>query len=142
MDVEEVVESGQPVVLFDGECSLCTGVVRFIVERDSDKVFRFAPLQSGLGEKLLEREGMETDSYSTFVLVEGGTVYTRSAAALHLLEHLGTGWRLVAELLKLVPGPVRDFFYGLVARSRYRVFGRKESCMVPDEELKERFLDW
>lgn len=129
-----------PIVLFDGVCNLCNGVVRFTIEHDPDGRFRFAPLQEPAGERLLAEHGIETDRMDTFVLIEDGEAYTRSEAAVRLLQGLGGGWGLLGRVLGLVPRFLRDLGYRLVARSRYRVFGRQDTCMVPGPEVRDRFL--
>lgn len=128
-----------PIVLFDGVCNLCEGVVRFVIERDRAAVFRFAPLQSSEGQRLLAEHGLSSLELSTFVLIEGGRHWTRSDAGLHLVRHLRAPWSWLA-LLRWVPRPLRDAVYGFVARNRYRWFGRKEACLVPGPEWRDRFL--
>ncbi|TSD13871.1 thiol-disulfide oxidoreductase DCC family protein [Haloglomus irregulare] len=127
-----------PVVLFDGVCNFCAWSVRFIHAHD-DGALRFAPLQSGVGTDLLAEHGMATDYFDSLVYIGADGVYTRSAGAVRIARHLDYPYRL-AWLLRLVPEAVRDAGYDLFARIRYDVFGRKESCMVPDAELRERFL--
>jgi len=128
-------------VLFDGVCDLCTGVVRFTIEHDPEDRYRFAPLQEPTGKRLLAEHDLETDRLNTFVLIEGGTAYTRSEAAVRLLQGLGGAWGLLGRVLGLVPRPLRELGYRLVARSRYRVFGRQETCMVPGPEIRDRFIE-
>ena len=128
------------VVLFDGVCNLCNGAVQFIIDRDPQAHFRFAAQQSEPGAALLARVGRPLSGEpDTIVLVEGGRVYERSDAALRIARRLSGAWRLLA-LLRVVPRPLRDAVYGLVARSRYRVFGRSAECRVPTPELRARFL--
>lgn len=129
-----------PIVLFDGVCDLCNGVVRFTIEHDPDGRFRFCPLQTGTGERLLAEHGLETDRLDTFVLIEDGEAYTRSEAAVRLLRGIGGGWGLLGRFLGIIPRLLRDLGYRLVARSRYRVFGRQETCMVPGPDVRDRFL--
>jgi len=128
-------------VLFDGVCNLCNSTVRFIFERDPHGRFRFAAQQSEAGQALLRKHGLlERGSLADSVVVlEGGRTYLESEAALHILCRLGGVWRL-AYALRIVPKPLRDGVYRLVARHRYRIFGRREQCMVPTPELRRRFL--
>lgn len=128
------------VVLFDGVCNLCNGAVRFIIDHDPAGRFRFAALQSDAGRILLERCGLDPDTFDSIVLVEEGACFTRSTAALRIVRRLSGPWWLLAALVVL-PRPLRDFAYDCVARSRYRVFGRRDRCMVPTPELISRFLD-
>ena len=128
------------VLLFDGVCNLCDGTVRFVAKRDSRRVFKFAPLQSEAGKGLLAKFHLSVEDVSTMVLIEGDRVYTESSAALEITKRLRGLWPLVYGLI-VIPKPVRDWAYRIFARNRYRWFGKKESCMIPDAELKERFLE-
>ena len=128
-----------PVVLFDGVCNLCNGVVAFLVPRDTEGRLLFAPLQSDAGQELLARHGMPTEEFDSIVLVEGERAYTKSDAVIRIAELLGWPYRL-ARLGRVLPRGVRDWLYDLVAEHRYAVFGRKDRCMVPDEDVRDRFL--
>lgn len=129
------------MVLFDGHCNLCNGLVRFIIGRDPDHRFQFAALQSPASSRLLgtpaNQIGWEPD---TVVLLEDGRTFTRSAAALRILGGLKSPWPL-AGVFRAVPRPIRDWAYDQVARRRFRLFGRRDECMVPTPELRARFLD-
>lgn len=131
----------ETIVLFDGVCNLCNGTVRFIVRRDPQGHFRFAPQQSEAGRELLRKHGLlETSGMSeSIVVLEGGRVYLESDAVLRILYRLGGAWRLVCALW-VIPKPLRDRAYRFVAHNRYRFFGRLEQCMTPTPELRRRFL--
>lgn len=129
----------EPVVLFDGVCNLCNGVVGFLIPRDPDGRLRFAPLQSEAGQTLLVRHDIPTDELDTLVLVEGGRAYTKSTAAIRIAERLGWPYR-AARIARILPVCVRDRLYDVVADNRYDWFGRKDRCMVPDEDVSDRFL--
>ncbi len=126
-----------PVLLFDGVCNLCNGVVQFVLTQDRRGVLQFASQQSESGEKLLER--YKIPPMQGVVLLEGETAFTGSDAALRLFRHLGGSWGAL-EVLRVFPRPLREFVYGLIARNRYKLFGKRESCMVPRAEWKSRFL--
>lgn len=128
-----------PIVLFDGVCNLCTAWVQFIVPRDQDATLRFAPLQADVGEALLAECGHAETDRESIVLVEDGDCYRKSTAVLRIAAHLDGAWPL-ARYLRVVPRFLRDVVYDLVARSRYTVFGRKTQCMVPSEDIRDRFL--
>lgn len=127
-----------PVVLFDGVCNFCAWSVRFIHAHD-DGALRFAPLQSAVGADLLAQHGMDPDYFDSLVYIGADGVSTKSDGALHIARHLEFPYRL-AWHLRFVPRIVRDAGYDFLARVRYDVFGQKEACMVPDADLRERFL--
>ena len=133
-------DAGQSVVLFDGVCNLCTGSVQFIIRRDPVGRFRFASLQSEVGTQLARHHGLSAEVLHSVVLIEDGHAYERSQAALRIARRLSGGWQLLWSL-RVVPRPIRDAVYDVVARNRYRWFGRKDSCMIPTPELRARFLD-
>ena len=133
-------EIEKPVLLFDGVCNLCNGVVQFVIKRDPDAKFKFSSLQSNMGQQLLQKFQLPTDDFESFVLVEGERYYKKSTAALRLLKKLGKGWQLFYALI-IVPAPIRDFFYSLIANNRYKVFGRTDECWIPTPDLRARFLD-
>jgi predicted DCC family thiol-disulfide oxidoreductase YuxK len=132
------------LVLYDGICALCNRVVRFLLKHDRKDIFRFAPLQSRLAEEVLARHRLTSTALDTVYLIEHygrahERVLSKSDAALHAARLLGGIWR-AASLFRILPCPVRDFFYDLVAGSRYRVFGKYETCPLPDAKERARFL--
>jgi len=129
----------KPILLFDGVCNLCSDGVQFVYERDPDASVRFAPLQSETAEQLLDDVGFEDYDFDTFVLVDGDEYYTKSTAALRVARELDGPTSLLWHL-RYVPRVVRDAVYDVVASSRYSVFGKKDRCMLPTPELRERFL--
>jgi predicted DCC family thiol-disulfide oxidoreductase YuxK len=129
-----------PVLLFDGVCNLCNGAIQFIIPRDPEGTIRFAPLQSTLGTRIQEQAGLSTEDLETVVLVEDGVAYTKSDAAIRVGERLGGIYRLLS-LGRLVPRGLRDRIYDFVADNRYDWFGRKDQCMIPDEDVSDRFLE-
>lgn len=131
--------SEHPIILFDGICNLCSGSVSFIIKRDQDGVFKFTPLQSEAGARLIEKYNIQEKGLETFVLVENGNAYTRSTAALRVLRRLGGHWGFLYGFI-MIPTPLRDAVYNFIARNRYKWFGRKDECMVPGPEIRSRFL--
>ena len=131
--------SSHPILLFDGVCNLCNGVVQFIITRDHKAIFRFASLQSDIGQSLLIQYGLPIDEINTIVLIENGQAYTHSTAALKMASHLGIFW-IWTKLLWLFPAFFRDWVYSGVAKNRYRWFGKQETCLLPKAEWKGRFL--
>ena len=135
-----------PILLYDGVCGLCNRLVQFILRRDRHVVFRFASLQSPLAAQILTRHGANPADLDTVYVVlnhqqPGESLLPRSDAVLFILAHLGGIWRACALVLKLLPRSIRDVPYRVVARNRYRIFGRYDSCPVPTEATRARFLD-
>ena len=128
-----------PVVLFDGVCNFCAASVQFIIRRDPQALFRFAAYQSDAVKSLCAQHGVDAGALDTFALIVDGKALFRSDAALATATRLGGLWRLLA-VFRLVPRAVRDAVYRLIAHNRYRWFGRRESCMVPDADVRRRFL--
>lgn len=130
---------GHAVVLFDGVCNLCNGAVQFIVRRDPAAYFQFASMGSAAALQVLGAAPIPDPLPDSVILVENGGVFTRSTAALRIARRLTFPWP-VAYALVVIPRPLRDLIYDLVARYRYRVFGRRDHCMIPGPGLRERFL--
>ena len=127
------------IILFDGVCNFCNGSVNFIIERDTEKYFKFAPLQSEIGQKLLNEHGIDKTVTDSVVLIENNKVYTRTTAVLRIAKRLSGAWRFFYGFI-IVPSFIRDVLYKLFAKNRYKTFGRQEACMVPTPEIRERFL--
>jgi len=127
-----------PILFFDGVCGLCSRAVDFVIARDPQGVFRFAPLQSETARAMLSPS--DIDDLDTMVIVTEEGTFRRSSAAVRILWNLGPLWKVCGWLLWAVPRPLRDFGYKIVAKSRYRVFGKHESCRLPTPEERERFL--
>jgi predicted DCC family thiol-disulfide oxidoreductase YuxK len=130
---------GKPVMLFDGVCNLCSFWVRFAIARDAAARLRFAAVQSDLGQDFLRRRNLPTDVFESFYLIEEGRVYEKSAAFLRMVRHLRWPWPLLCAVW-IVPRPLRDWLYDRIARNRYRLFGRRDSCLMPSPEVAGRFL--
>lgn len=134
------VRAGQPIVLFDGVCNFCNGTVQFILARDYEEKFRFAPLQSSAARELLEDCSLPGGRVDTIVLADGEKCFVKSTAALRIARELSGLWPILYVFV-IVPRPLRDWFYDAFAKRRYSWFGKRESCFVPSEELKARFLE-
>ena len=130
----------QPVILFDGVCNLCNGFVQFIIQQDPSGKFKFASLQSAYAREKLAGAAINQSNLDTVVFLHDGKLYTKSTAALKIARHLGNGWSLLYPLVYL-PKFFRDGIYNLIAKNRYKWFGRQESCMLPSPDLSSRFLD-
>lgn len=125
------------IVLFDGVCNLCNKSVQFIIKRDPHSLFSFASLQSDMGKSLAEK--YQLSDVDSVVLIKEDLAYTESSAALEICRHLSSGWKLLT-ILKIIPTFLRDPLYRYIARNRYKWFGKQDSCMLPTEEMKKRFL--
>ncbi len=128
------------ILLFDGVCNLCIGVVNFIIKRDSEQQFKFAALQSEAGQALLMKFGLSTTDINSFVFIFENQCFIKSSAGLHVLKELGGVWKLFYALI-IIPVPIRDYIYSLVVRVRYRLFGKRDTCMIPAPGIKQRFLN-
>lgn len=131
-----------PLLLYDGVCGFCNKSVQMILAKDKRGTMQFAPLQSTLGKEIVARHRLEHIDSVVFVDRSAGKeeIAVRSTAALKIADYLGGWWRLLA-VFKIVPRPLRDFFYDLFAKYRYRFFGKHESCMLPAPEVRARFID-
>lgn len=127
------------IVLFDGVCNLCNGVVQFVLKHDKRDTFHFATLQSEAGQNLLRRHGLPTETFDSFVLVQNDQAWERSDAALQVVRHLGAPWRWLFVFV-ILPKRLRDALYNFVARHRYRWFGKKKACLLPGPDIAHRFL--
>ena len=127
------------IVLFDGVCNFCNSSVNFIIENDSNKQFKFAPLQSEVAEELIKKYGIDKEETDSVVLIEAGSTYTYSTAALRIAKKIGGAYALLYGFI-IVPKFIRDPCYKLFAKYRYKLFGKKDACMIPTPETRERFL--
>ncbi len=137
----KVPDNQKPVVLFDGVCNLCNGAVQFIIKNEKQPSFLFASLQSEFGQKFLKANQLDEKKFRTlFVLKPDGSHLSRSTAALWIAAKLRLPWKMLS-VCWIVPRFLRDWVYDLVARYRYRIFGKKDACLIPSPDLKKRFLD-
>lgn len=134
------METNKKIILFDGVCNLCNGAVQFIIKRDFNDVFRFAALQSEIGQKLAQERGIDTTAVDSIILIDPGVAYyTKSDAALEIGQNL-KGYGTLSTVFQWFPSAFRNIVYDFVARNRYRWYGKKEACMIPTPELKAKFL--
>lgn len=126
------------VVLFDGECNLCNTSVQFIIKRDPTGTFQFASLQSDIGKRLLSQYHVP-ENIDSIVLIDGEKCYFQSTAALRVCKNLSGAYKLL-YLLIVIPKPIRNYFYAILANNRYKWFGKNESCMIPSSDNRKRFL--
>ena len=126
------------IIFFDGVCGLCNRFVDSLLKRDTQAVFLFAPLQGETAQRLLSKN--DTETLGSIVLWEQGRTFRRSTAVVQVLWKLGGVWAWLGWGLWIIPKPLRDLGYKLVAASRYRLFGKKETCRLPTSEERSRFL--
>ena len=140
MDQTDILEQGaENILLFDGVCNLCNWLVRFIIKRDRNAHFKFASLQSETAIQLLQRFDLKPGQSGSVVLISGDRVFQKSTAALRVLKGMPGFWKLLYVFI-VVPRPLRDLVYDWIARSRYRLFGKRDECMIPSADLQSRFL--
>ena len=126
------------IVLFDGVCNFCSDSVNFIIDHDKANRFKFATLQSDVGKELRAEYKID-DDVDSIVLIEDGEAFTHSTAALRIARHLDGIWSYYSYFA-VIPQPIRDFYYRMFAKYRYRIFGKKDACMVPTPDVRQRFL--
>ncbi|HDZ06184.1 hypothetical protein LCGC14_0291850 [marine sediment metagenome] len=134
------MESDKKIILFDGVCNLCNSTVQFVIKRDVNDIFRFTPLQSDTAKKLLHERNIDIDDIDSIILIEPNVAYyTKSTAALEIGKEL-KGYDAVSLILQWLPESFRNIVYDYIAKNRYKWYGKKESCMIPTEELKSKFI--
>ena len=141
MSTEPNLPKDKHIVLFDGVCNFCNDSVRFIIKRDKKDLYRFASLQSDLGQSLTQSRGIDTNNVDSIVLIQPGEAYyIKSSAALEIAKNL-SGLYPILSIFLYLPSWFRDFFYDFVARNRYKWFGKKETCPMPTPDEQEKFLE-
>ena len=133
------IEGVDNLVIFDGVCNLCAHSVKFILDHEAGQTLRFTPLQSPAGARFMRELGLDPGDAKTIVLIADGRPYMRSDAAIRISQYFDGAWKLLG-MIRIVPRPIRDWAYDIVARNRYRWFGRFDTCMVPTPQLKARFI--
>ncbi len=131
---------GKKIILFDGVCNLCNNAINFVIDKDKKDVFRFAPLQSEIGKKLMEERGIDPTQIDSIILIDpGNAYYLKSTAAIQIAKEL-SGFYSVLGVFLYLPEALRDAVYDLVARKRYKWYGKRENCRIPTPELQKKFL--
>jgi predicted DCC family thiol-disulfide oxidoreductase YuxK len=133
------VGSLDKVILFDGECKLCHGWSRFVIRKDSARLFRLATVQSEQGQQILRHFGLPTDRFDTMLYVENGQHYVQSDAFLKAIAHFPSPYKLLT-IFKIIPRHLRDWMYDRIALNRYKIFGKYDACMMPSSDHLARFL--
>jgi predicted DCC family thiol-disulfide oxidoreductase YuxK len=133
-------QEDHPIILFDGVCNLCHASVQYVIKHDPKKIFRFASLQSSFAQKILSNYNLPLNDYNSFVLFSDNKIYTRSTAAILVAKKLKGVVRILYAFI-IVPKFIRDGVYNIIAKNRYKWFGKKNECWLPTPELKNLFLD-
>jgi len=127
------------LINFDGVCNFCNSSVNFIIKHDAQGKFVFTPMQSELAQQKIDQYGITNVGFDTFLLIKHNRCYIWTDAALEITKDLDGYWKWM-RFFKIIPRPIRDFFYRLFARNRYAFFGRTDTCIVPSDEVKNRFV--
>lgn len=133
------MENAKDIILFDGVCNLCNAAVTFIIKRDSKDHFRFAALQSQVGEHLLKTHSIDPKKLDSIILISKDSAFAKAEAALHIAKKMNGLWPLL-YVFNLLPNGLLNPVYDFIAQNRYKWFGKKESCMIPTPALKSKFL--
>ena len=128
-----------PIILFDGVCNLCNNAINFVIKQDPKEIFVFASLQSEIGQQILKKYNLPLQQLSSFVLLQNDKIYTKSTAAIKVAQQLNGLWKCF-YIFNLVPVFIRDGVYNIIAKNRYKWFGKQDACMIPSPQLKQRFL--
>ena len=128
------------IILFDGVCNLCNASVNFVIKHDKNEQFLFASFQSDAAKEIMLHFNLKNLNLDSIVLIEGYKIHEKSTAILRITRHLNSGFKLLYFFI-IIPKSVRDWLYSFIAKNRYKFFGKRESCMIPSLELKNRFID-
>ena len=128
------------IILFDGVCNLCNASINFLIKHDKKAQFLFASFQSDAAKEIMLHFNLKNLNLDSIVLIEGGKIYEKSTAILRIIRLLDGGFKLL-YFFRVIPKSIRDWLYNAIAKNRYRLFGKRESCMIPSLNLKNRFLD-
>ncbi|MEZ4857691.1 MAG: thiol-disulfide oxidoreductase DCC family protein [Flavobacteriaceae bacterium] len=127
------------IILFDGVCNLCNSAVNFVIRHDSKNKFKFAALQSEIGQQLISKYNIDTSQTDSIILIDNNKAYIKSTAALRIAKYLDKGYPLLFGFT-ILPTFLRNWVYDYIAKNRYKWYGKKDSCMIPTQELKNKFL--
>jgi predicted DCC family thiol-disulfide oxidoreductase YuxK len=129
----------RPVIIFDGHCVLCSGSAQFVLRHDRRGTYRLMAAQTPLGRALYVHYGLDPNDYESMILIADGVAWLKSEAVIRIAQGLGAPWSFAA-ILRVMPRAWRDWLYDVLARNRFRVFGRRETCYLPDPRDADRFL--
>ena len=128
------------IILFDGVCNMCVKSIQFIIKKDSKDLFRLASIQSSIGQNIIKKYSINIKKNDSLIFINNNRISYRSTAILFILNRLNTFWKILL-IFYIIPYPIRDFIYILIAKSRYFLFGRRNKCIIPNENIKSKFLN-
>ncbi|MFC2130771.1 thiol-disulfide oxidoreductase DCC family protein [Bacteroidota bacterium] len=128
-----------PLIIFDGICNLCNSTIEFVIKEDKKKIFRFSSMQSVYAKDVLLNFRLNIKADNSVILIDKGKVYTKSTAIIRILKKLGFYYRVFAYLMFIIPAPLRNLLYNFISYNRYKWFGKRKNCTVPQKELEDRF---
>jgi predicted DCC family thiol-disulfide oxidoreductase YuxK len=131
-------EISNTIIIFDGYCNLCSSTVQFVIKEDKKKIFSFFPSESESAKLILTKYNLSEIKEKSIILYENGKIYLGSSAILRILMKLGGYYKTFAYLMFLIPKPIRDTVYSFIAKNRYKWFGKRDSCLIPDEILSTK----
>lgn len=137
----ENVKNLDDVILFDGVCNLCNNWVNFIINYDKKKKFKFCFLQSTLGKKFLRDIGKDAEHYDSIYLIKDGKIYSKYYASTYVMANSIKPFYILFLMNFIIPKPILNFFYDLVGKNRYKIFGKKKNCLVPNKKIRDRFIN-
>ncbi|MFE3848443.1 thiol-disulfide oxidoreductase DCC family protein [Flavobacterium sp. LB3P45] len=135
------IPKNKKIILFDGVCNLCDAAVQFVIKHDKKDIFRFASLQSDLGQEIIKYIGINNSNIDSIILYQSGIAYYyKSDAVLEIAKNL-SGFFYFVTIFKILPIKLRNYIYDYIAKNRYKWYGKKDTCMIPTKELKSKFLE-
>ena len=140
-EILEKIPANYEIILFDGVCNFCNASINFVIDHDPEKHFKFAALQSEIGQQILTQFHLNIKAFDSVILLKNNQLYQKSEAALEITKHLSGVWKYLS-IFKILPVFFLNFFYDIVAKNRYKIFGKSDSCRMPTPELRERFLSF
>jgi predicted DCC family thiol-disulfide oxidoreductase YuxK len=139
MQTIKLIPPNTQLILFDGVCNFCNSSINFVIDHDPEKHFKFAPLQSEIGQSILAQFNKNINDFDSVILLKDNKLYQKSEAALEIAKHLSGAWKYLS-IFGVLPTFFLNFFYDIIAKNRYKIFGKSETCRMPTPELRERFL--
>ena len=139
--MKDILNSNKAIILFDGLCNFCNDSVNFIIDRDNDDYFRFTSIQSEAGQNMIKRYKIDITKTDSIILIKDNKYYIKSTAALKISRKITSLWKLFYILI-IIPRPLRDIGYDIIARNRYKWFGKRETCRIPTPDEMKKFLNY